>query len=239
MIIGFNKFTTKDYPGLVAAVVFFGGCNLRCPWCHNPDSVSITRASGIGVENVISFLTTRVGKLEGVVLSGGEPTIQSTLVDTAKRIKDLGFKIKLDTNGCNPDVVKSLIDENVLDMVGLDFKVPPDRFRELHVNREDWYQMWAETLKVIQDNNLPYEVRTTVHSSYFTESDAIKMARVLHERGVARWVWQKFVRPATGVLDENLPDSVYSERDIVKMRVEILEILESLGITDLSIDFRK
>ena len=123
LILGLQKLTLLDYPGHLAAILFTGGCNYRCPFCHNKGLVTeIDQTHALSIESVLSFLTSRSGKLQGVVISGGEPTLQSDLIPVIKQIRDLGYKVKLDTNGSHPEILKQCLEEGLLDYVAMDVK---------------------------------------------------------------------------------------------------------------------
>ncbi|MGC9053845.1 MAG: anaerobic ribonucleoside-triphosphate reductase activating protein, partial [Candidatus Hydrogenedens sp.] len=122
---GFQPFSLSDFPNCVSAIVFTQGCNFRCPFCHNPSLVLPELfLPPIPEEALIAFLNERKGKLDGVVITGGEPTIQSDLMKFVSEIKGLGYKVKLDTNGSNPEILKELIENNLLDYVAMDVKAP-------------------------------------------------------------------------------------------------------------------
>lgn len=132
-IIGVQKSTTIDYPGKIACVVFTAGCNMRCPFCHNPEAVLPAQIAAmadtmIPDDTFFSFLETRQGILDGVSICGGEPTLQPDLISFIRRIKSMGFLVKLDTNGSNFKVVQSLIEENLLDYVAIDLKHRLDNY---------------------------------------------------------------------------------------------------------------
>src|SRR5574344_1116419 len=121
MIIGgFQKSSLIDYPGMISAIIFTKGCNFKCPYCHNPELFENTSSDLIKPDDVLSFLSTRKGKLDGVVVTGGEPTLQHDLKDFIKEIKDMDFLVKLDSNGTNPEMLKELINENLVDYVAMD-----------------------------------------------------------------------------------------------------------------------
>ena len=135
VIGGVQKTSLVDFPHRVAAVVFTQGCNFRCGYCHNPlllpksnselDSESFTK------EKFFAFLKTRIGKLDGIVITGGEPTLQSGLYDFIKEIKQMGFDIKLDTNGTNPKIVEKLLSDNLLDYIAMDIKAPLEKYPQI------------------------------------------------------------------------------------------------------------
>ena len=128
---GLQKVTLLDYPGKVACTVFLPGCNLRCPFCHNPALVLPDRETdSLSTEELLAFLETRRGKLDGVCVTGGEPTLQPELPGVLEKIRDLGYAVKLDTNGTNPGMLKILLHDGILDYVAMDIKNSPRRYAE-------------------------------------------------------------------------------------------------------------
>ena len=133
IIGGIQKTSLIDFPGKIAAVVFTQGCNFRCGYCHNP-SLAVSSPhweNRLSHKDILSFLQTRIGKLDGIVISGGEPTIQSGLYDFIKEIKNMGFLVKLDTNGTNPQVLERLINDNLLDYIAMDIKAPLEKYPQI------------------------------------------------------------------------------------------------------------
>lgn len=163
-----TSFTMLDYPDVTACILWFAGCNMRCGYCHNPD---IIRAKGnFDEEQILKFLTKRQNKLEGVVLSGGECTGYPNLKDFIKRIKALGYLVKMDTNGTKPKLIKELIEEGLIDYLALDFKATEDKFFEITKCRK--IPQFKESLAVLcAQNKIPFEVRTTVHTDLLNEQD--------------------------------------------------------------------
>ena len=129
-INGLQKLTLLDYPGQIACTVFLGGCNMRCPFCHNGALAEDRGEQKIEVSELLAFLDGRVGRLQGVCISGGEPTIHKDLPELIREVKSRGFLVKLDTNGTNPEMLSSLIDEGLLDYVAMDIKNSPERYAE-------------------------------------------------------------------------------------------------------------
>lgn len=126
---GLQKFSLLDYPGKISAVVFTQGCNFRCPYCHNPELVDPARYQEcLPEEEIFSFLETRRGKLEAVTVTGGEPTLQKSLAPFLRRIKDMGFLVKLDTNGSRPDVLEELLRQKLIDYIAMDIKAPLEKY---------------------------------------------------------------------------------------------------------------
>jgi len=177
-IFDITKFTTLDYPDHLSCIVWFAKCNMRCPYCYNPQIVN-----GEGIltnEEFLNFLKSRKGKLDAVVLSGGECTINPDIVELCEEIKELGFKIKIDTNGLNPDVLKELIDLSLVDFIALDYKAPADKFKAITKNNS--IEKFYKTLDMLIDRKFPFETRTTVHSELLKEEDINAIIFDLSER---------------------------------------------------------
>ena len=217
VIGGIQKTTLVDFPNKVAAIVFTQGCNFRCGYCHNPlliypplEGGSKSLISGRGViEDFLSFLKTRIGKLDGVVITGGEPTLQSGLYNFIKEIKQMGFEVKLDTNGTNPEVVKRLINDNLLDYIAMDIKAPFDKYdliTNTNINKDNILQ----TIKLIKNSKIDYEFRTTVVKSQLSFNDFEKIGQMI--KGAKRYYLQKFV--SSEILDKNLKNSqTYTDQE--------------------------
>ena len=173
---GLQKFSLIDYPGLISAVIFAQGCNFRCPYCHNPELVLPDRFEApMDMEDVLAFLDSRKGKIEGVVVTGGEPTLQQDLVHCLKRVKERSFKVKLDTNGSKPDMIKHALDNHLLDFIAMDIKAPLDIYSVLsgvEVNIQDI----QKSIDYILRSGIDHLFRTTVVPSFFTNqmADQIK-----------------------------------------------------------------
>lgn len=168
-IAGLQKLTLIDFPGRLAATVFLSGCNFRCPWCYSRQLVlpeEIKKQPKISEKDFFDFLKERKGLLEGVVLCGGEPTIHKELPKFVKKIKKLGYRVKLDTNGSKPEKLKKLISENLLDYVAMDIKELPGG-------------KVAQSIKILKDSGLDHEYRTTVVPTVHTKEDIMKIARCL------------------------------------------------------------
>lgn len=151
---------------------------MRCPYCYNPQIVH--GEGSISNEEILNFLKSRQGRLDAVVLSGGECTLNSDLVELCEEIKELGFKIKIDTNGLNPDVLKELIDYSLVDFIALDYKAPASKFKEITKNNS--IEKFYKTLDMLIDKKFPFETRTTVHSELLKEDDINSIILDLSER---------------------------------------------------------
>ena len=168
---GLIKFTLIDYPGHVAAVVFTQGCNFRCRYCHNPELVyPHLLQESMPKDDVLSFLRKRKGTLEGVVITGGEPTLHLGLIDFMAEIKALDYKIKLDTNGTKPEVLQEAIERQLVDFVAMDLKAPLEKY-SLIAGVEFDPKIIQKSMDMIVASGLPYEFRTTYDKEVLTDED--------------------------------------------------------------------
>lgn len=161
---GYVPCSLSDFPGRIAAVIFTQGCNWRCPWCHNPALVYPELFTPpIPEADVLQKLSSRRGQLDGVVITGGEPTLHPDLPDFIRSIRDLGFQIKLDTNGSRPAVVRSLIEHKLLDFVATDIKAPWDRYGEAAGLPAPAFDVSAlkETVSILRETGIEHQLRTT------------------------------------------------------------------------------
>ncbi len=162
-IQGFQKTTLLDFPGHVAATVFFGGCNFRCPFCHNGDLVLNPGTDpAFSSQEILAFLQKRQGILEGVCITGGEPTLQPGLSDFLRAVKDLGLLVKLDTNGYRPKVLQSFLEQELLDYVAMDIKGAPEDYPAICGLDSMELDRIQASVQLIKDSSIPYEFRTTV-----------------------------------------------------------------------------
>lgn len=194
LIGGLQKLTFIDYPGKIAAAVFTVGCNFSCPFCHNPELVDIFKMKKQALvleDDFFEFLKSRQGDLDGVCVSGGEPTLQKDLPEFLQKIKDLGFSVKLDTNGTNPEMLETLIQSELLDYVAMDIKVSAEKYHILS-NRNLNMENIKQSVRLIKNMD-NYEFRTTVIPKYHDIEELIAIAEWL--RGSKKYFLQQF-RPA-------------------------------------------
>ena len=177
-LCGLQKLAMVDYPGKLAATVFTGGCNLRCPFCHNALLVTrLDETPELGEEAVLSFLATRTKLLDGVVLSGGEPLLQPDAADFLRKIRQMGFAVKLDTNGYRPGVLQGLLKEKLLDYVAMDLKNSREKYA-LTVGKPDLeIEKLEESVDLLLHSGIVYEFRTTVVKGLHEEEDFAKMGQ--------------------------------------------------------------
>ena len=189
---GFLPTSLIDFPGCVAAVVFTRGCNFRCPYCHNPDLVMPTHAAQRKWTSaaVLERLGKRRGLLDGVVVTGGEPTLHRDLPAFLRRVKELGFRIKLDTNGSRPHVLEDLINEKLADYIAMDVKAPWRTYHTVAGADVDTESL-AASIRLIRDSGISHEFRTTAVRPLHTRDDLLQIGEML--RGADRLVLQRFV----------------------------------------------
>lgn len=190
-IYGLQKLTLVDYPGYSAAIIFTGGCNFRCPFCHNAGLVE-KEYPELSIEEVMAYLTKRKGLLDAVVISGGEPTLQNDLVSFVSTLKEMGYKIKLDTNGTNPTMLKQLLEKQLLDYVAMDIK---NSFEEYSVTagitNKAVIDNIKESLRVLKESGVDYELRTTLVAGLHSAESITQMASDI--KGAKKLFLQHFV----------------------------------------------
>lgn len=175
---GLVKFTLIDFPGKPAAIVFTQGCNFRCRYCHNPELVyPHLFESSMPEEEVWAFLKRRQGTLEGVVVSGGEPTLQEDLVRFMGDLKALGYKTKLDTNGTRPEVLRELIDKKLVDYIAMDLKAPFEKYVDI-TGVEANSAVLQQSMDLIRQSGLEYQFRTTYDKDVLTDDDIATLSQL-------------------------------------------------------------
>lgn len=176
---GMHRLTTLDFPGVVSAIVFTQGCNLHCPYCHNHQLIARrSKTPPLETESVLSFLRKRAGILDGLVISGGEPTLQPGLAGFCRQVKSLGYKIKLDSNGSRPDVLRTLLEQELLDYLALDLKTAPDRYYPLLSSDTAMADALVQSIALTQEGAVPHELRVTCVSPIVQPEDAPLLAAI-------------------------------------------------------------
>ena len=166
---GLLKFSMIDFPGYISAIVFTQGCNIRCKYCHNPELLPLEAETSYSEEEILYYLEKRKNCLEGLVITGGEPTLQPDLKEFIIKVKALGYKIKLDTNGTNPQMVRELINEHLVDFIAMDIKAPFEKYHLVcgPVNTAKVY----ETMTLIINSGIDYQFRTTYYKEVLNDAD--------------------------------------------------------------------
>jgi len=192
---GLQKVTLLDFPAQIGAIVFTKGCNFRCPFCFNRDLV-LDKTPTVSQSTILAFLKKRKGILDGVVLTGGEPLLQENLEQFIKKVRRLGFKVKLDTNGTSPDLLKDLLERKLVDYVALDYKAPLDKSYAQAIGKKEFdFRIINQSIKILLKSKTPFELRTTIVPGIHDQKKLVKMARQLKGLlGKKRpsWYWQNF-----------------------------------------------
>ena len=214
-----QKFSMIDYPGKLSAIIFTQQCNFRCPYCHNPELVKKELfTKPLAEEEIFKFLKSRINKLDAVCITGGEPTLHPDLPRFISQIKELGFLVKLDTNGTNPAMVKLLIEKNLVDYFAMDIKAPLDEYKKV-VRTEINVEAIKKSIDLITNSNRDYEFRTTLISTLHSEEDVRKIAKSLGK--AKKYYLQKFV--PTKTLDESYLQETTLSDDIFLKLIDTLE----------------
>ncbi len=187
---GFTPFTLIDYAGKTACIVFTVGCNFRCPYCHNPELVDETAEETFSEAFVLSFLEKRRGILDGLVITGGEPTMHGDLLPFIAKVKQLGFLVKLDTNGTNPSLLRDALEKKLVDYVAMDVKAPLSSYYKT-VGRPVNTDALKESIDILLNASIPYEFRTTVVKALLSPEDLEEIVREIS--GAKRYYLQKFI----------------------------------------------
>ena len=198
--VGIDKFSLLDYDENVSVVLFAPTCNFRCPFCHNGQSV-LENNLAIPFDEILDFLKTRTGLIDAVVVSGGEPTLMNDLVSKIEKIKELGFKIKLDTNGTNPDILRELLRKNLLNYIAMDIKNSEDKYAETVGVTNPLLSKIKESISIIMNSGIDYEFRTTLVAEYHSKESIEKMGELI--KGANKLYLQKFV-DREGVIKKGL-----------------------------------
>lgn len=222
--VGIDKFSLLDYDENVSVVLFAPTCNYRCPFCHNGDSV-LGNHTAIPFDEILDFLKSRKGLIDAVVVSGGEPTLMDDVVQKIETIKQLGFKIKLDTNGTNPDVLNELLCKNLINYVAMDIKNSEEMYPETTGVKNPQLDKIKQSISLIMNSGVDYEFRTTLVAEYHSKESIEKMGELI--KGSKRLFLQKFV-DREGVIKKGLHpiEQVWalSFKDILEDYVEQVEL---------------
>lgn len=217
---GIQKCSLIDFPGKISAILFTSGCNFHCPYCHNPELVNET-ATLIPEEEIFDFLERRKTILDAVTITGGEPTIHDDLVPFMQRIKGMGFQVKLDTNGTNPDIVAQVQNENLVDYIAMDVKAPLTSYAQTVARPVD-IAVLRKSIDLLMHGKVPYEFRTTVIKSLLSFDDIYAIGNEI--RGAKTHYLQKFV-PTKTLNPAFLRKTTYSDSEFEDMRIIMNEFV--------------
>lgn len=228
LIKGLQKNTLIDYPGKIAATIFLFGCGFRCPYCHNPGLILPEKAKELknySEKEILDFLGERRDFLEGVCISGGEPTINKDLPEFLKKVKQLGYKIKIDTNGENPEMLKQLIETKIVDYIAMDIKAPLHKYEKI-INVKFNTNKIKESINIVK--NFPeHEFRTTTVPGLVSKEDIIEIGKLL--KGAKFFSLQQF---KTGNCLDNSYNSKkpYSEQELQEMKKSVETFFDKVEI---------
>jgi len=227
---GYQKLTLIDFPGVLATTVFTVGCSFRCPFCHNPELVLGGKSSvnDLAEKDFFKFLISRKGKLEGVCITGGEPTIQPDIVEFIRKIKNRGFLVKLDTNGTRPDVLRNILNEKLVDYVAMDVKNTPQKY-DVTTGVKGDIERIKLSIELIRNQAPDYEFRTTVVPGLHIQKDILEIAKWL--KGSKKYFLQPYRE--IKILDEKLKQKTKGKKvDLEKIIAKIKTRFEETGIKE-------
>ncbi|MBQ9997703.1 MAG: anaerobic ribonucleoside-triphosphate reductase activating protein [Clostridia bacterium] len=220
LISGLQKLTLLDFPGTVSCIVFTHGCNFRCPFCHNSSLVGGPAREEISENEVVDFLKSRKNILDGVVVSGGEPLLHPDIAEFLKKVKELGYKVKIDTNGTKPEMLKKLVNDGLVDYVAMDIKNSPEQYKSA-TGVDGLLEAVTESKDFLLSGNVEYEFRTTVVKGIHTKEQLVSLAKWI--KGAKKYYLQKY-KCSENVLNPEGLDS-FSDEEMEGFLAEISSII--------------
>lgn len=225
---GLQRVSLIEYPGKICAIIFTQGCNFRCPYCHNPELVdpNLYREC-LSEEAIFSFLKKRKGRLDAVCITGGEPTIQQDLIAFVKHVKNLGYLVKIDTNGSNPEVLKNIVFGKLVDYIAMDIKAPLNKYKTVTRSEIDEGKI-QQSIELVRTSGIPYEFRTTVLKSQLDESDLLDIVKLIENAHL--YVLQQFV--ASKTLDKLYNnEKTYTREELEAMKEKMMKNVYSVKVS--------
>lgn len=224
---GFEKFTLIDYPGKVACMVYTIGCPFRCPYCHNPELVDETVTTHIDEKIILEFLDSRKGMLDGIVITGGEPSMHGeNLISFMKEVKRCGFLVKLDSNGVNPGFLEKVFAEKLVDFIAMDIKSPLVKYTET-VGRPVNIDAIKKSIEIIKKSGIEYEFRTTIVKSMLSVEDLEQIGKEI--KGANTYYLQKFI-PSKILNPQFLKKVTYSDEEFLLIKKMMEKYVSFCGI---------
>lgn len=227
-ISGFQKLTLLDFPGHTACTLFTSGCNMRCPFCHNTPLVTGEAEESYSEEEILSYLKKRQGILDGVAITGGEPLLHKDIGDFIRKIKEAGYKVKLDTNGSKSDILQSLITDGLVDFIAMDIKNTPEKYA-ITSGSSIPYSEIEKSIEIIKNSEIPHEFRTTVVREFHRSEDILEIAKMLGKS--EKYYLQQF-KDSGDILCEGC--SAHPEETLMKMAErasEFVLLCETRGVS--------
>lgn len=201
-IAGYEKLSLQDYPDHMSCIVFTQGCNLKCPFCHNSSLIPINSNNLFDENEIMDYLNLRKNVLNGVTITGGEPTLQSDLKNFIIKVKEIGYEVKLDTNGTNYNLLKNLIDEKLIDYVAMDIKNSFKKYNQTSGVEKLNIENIKESIDLLKQDKVDYEFRTTIINEYHTIEDIFEIIELI---GDSKYYLQNF-KASDGVIDKSLTE---------------------------------
>lgn len=226
-IAGVQKVTLLDYPGKVACEIFTQGCNFECPFCQNSSLIPITNTGEFSEEEIFEYLNLRKNILDGVVITGGEPTVQKDLKSFIKKIKNLGLLVKLDTNGGNPKVLQELIDEDLVDYVAMDIKNIFNKYN-ITAGKKINLDNIKKSIEILKASKIDYEFRTTIIKEMHSLDDIVSICKLV---GNAKYYLQNF-EDSENVIDHSLHG--FSREELLFIDKYLKDLFPNVEIRALS-----
>jgi len=223
---GFQKTSLLDYPDLISAIIWTVGCNFRCPFCYNKNLV-VGDVVTYPQEEILSFLENRIGKLDGLVITGGEPLLQEDIVDFTYKVKKLGYLIKIDTNGTYPEKLKELIDKKLVDYIAMDVKAKKKKYECLSGVKTNLVDI-EKSITLIKNSAPDYEFRTTFIPGLLKKEDIIEIAKWL--KGSKRFYLQQFKNDIPLVSSEYQNIAPYTKKELIETLNEVKQYFENCDI---------
>jgi len=231
-IKGFQETSFIDYPGKICSLVFLGNCNFRCPYCHNPDLI-LGNIVDLDEEKIINFIIEKKKWIDGVCITGGEPSLHKDVIDFAKKLKEKGFLVKFDTNGTNPELLKELIKKKLVDFIAMDIKNPLKKYEEITKTKVDVEKIKKSIELIKKSGNkkdgIDYEFRTTILPKHHNEKSLIEIAKDL--KGAKKFVLQNF---KTGrCLDETYnKEKSFSHDELMKFKELVKDYFKEVEVRE-------
>lgn len=224
---GLHKVSLIDYPGKISAIIFTQGCNFRCPYCHNPELVDPKLFEPpMPHEEIFGFLDRRRGKLDAVVVTGGEPTLQPNLIPFLRRVKEMGYLVKIDTNGALPEVLENLIAHRIADYIAMDIKAPLEKYAQVTRTEVDTDRI-RRSIDLVMASGIPSEFRTTIVTPLLDREDIRKIGGLI--RGTRRFVLQKFVA-SKKLSEDSQKASTYPDSELEEFKKELESVIDKVMI---------
>ncbi len=224
---GLQKFSLIDYPGKTCAIIFTQGCNFCCRYCHNPELVLPNQyTEPIPEKKIIQFLTSRQGQLDAVTITGGEPTLHSDLIAFIKQVKNLGFLIKLDSNGTNAQVIQQLIEQKLVDYLAMDIKAPLEKYEKI-VGSAVSVEKIKTSINLIINSGINHEFRTTIVKSLTSFDDLTQIAQTI--TGAKQYFLQRFI-PSKLIDDKLVTEESYTQQELEKLAKKLKKYVKNCGV---------